>query len=118
MKTDKLNENQFGFRPLTNTTAALKAAIDKIRQKKTDGLMTLAVSIDIKAAFDNAWWPTLFHRLRLIDCPSNIYGLILNYTTDRTIILDHAGCRVSKTMCKDCIQGSACGPTLWNIILD
>ncbi|XP_045454212.1 uncharacterized protein LOC123663588 [Melitaea cinxia] len=118
MKTDKLNENQFGFRPLTSTTAALKAAIDRIRQNKTDGLMTLAVSLDIKAAFDNAWWPALFHRLRLIDCPSNIYGLIHNYTTDRTVTLDHAGCRVSKTMTKGCIQGSACGPILWNIILD
>ncbi|CAH2084339.1 unnamed protein product [Euphydryas editha] len=118
MKTDKLSERQYGFRPLTSTTTALKAAIDYIRNAKSDGLLTLAVSLDIKAAFDNAWWPALFHRLQLIDCPSNIYGLLLNYTTDRTVTLDHAGSRVSKTMTKGCIQGSACGPILWNVILD
>ncbi|XP_061383025.1 uncharacterized protein LOC133320098 [Danaus plexippus] len=33
-------------------------------------------------------------------------------------MLDHSGSRVSKTMSKGCIQGSTCGPHLWNIILD
>ncbi|CAH2084118.1 unnamed protein product [Euphydryas editha] len=106
MKFDKLSERQFGFRPLTNTTAALSAAISAIEQARSNGLLTIAVSLDIKAAFDNAWWPALFHRLRLIDCPSNICGLIRSYTTDRTVTLDHAGSRVSKTMTKGCIQGS------------
>lgn len=117
-KAGKLNDRQYGFKPQTNTTAALRAAIDQIKTDKNNGLMTVAVSLDIKAAFDNAWWPALFHRLRHIDCPSNIYRLILSYTTDRTVILDHAGSRISKTMSKGCIQGSACGPVLWNIILD
>ncbi|CAG5057083.1 unnamed protein product [Parnassius apollo] len=73
---------------------------------------------DIKAAFDNAWWPALFHRLRHIQCPNNIFGLIQDYVRDRKVILDHAGRRVTKTMSKGCIQGSTCGPVLWNIILD
>ncbi|XP_045458125.1 uncharacterized protein LOC123668438 [Melitaea cinxia] len=118
MTTDKLSERQYGFRPLTSTTAALKAAIDYITKTKSDGLLTLAISLDIKAAFDNAWWPSLLNRLRLIGCPSNIYGLVLDYTTDRTVTLDYAGARVSKPMTKGCIQGSTCGPILWNVILD
>ncbi|CAG9572033.1 unnamed protein product [Danaus chrysippus] len=117
-KAGKLSKKQFGFRPQTNTTAAIHAAIDLIKQAKTDKLLTVAVSLDIKAAFDNAWWPALFHRLRHIGCPRNIYGLILSYTNQRTVMLDHAGCRASKTMSKGCIQGSTCGPHLWNIILD
>lgn len=46
------------------------------------------------------------------------YGLISNYLTNRTVILDHAGARVSKVMTKGCVQGSACGPVLWNLVLD
>ncbi|CAG4959997.1 unnamed protein product [Parnassius apollo] len=44
---------------------------------------------------------------------------ILNRLCPRSeVILDHAGRRVIKTMSKGCIQGSTCGPVLWNIILD
>ncbi|CAG5032590.1 unnamed protein product [Parnassius apollo] len=41
-----------------------------------------------------------------------------DYVRDWKVILDHAGRRVTKTMSKGCIQGSTCGPVLWNIILD
>ncbi|XP_061382538.1 uncharacterized protein LOC133320015 [Danaus plexippus] len=112
-KAGKLSKKQFGFRPQTSTTAAVYAAIDSIKRSQIDKLLTV-----IKAAFDNAWWPALFHRLRHIGCPLNIYGLIHSYTQNRTVMLDHSGSRVSKTMSKGCIQGSTCGPHLWNIILD
>lgn len=117
-KSRKLNDRQYGFRPQTNTTAAISDAIRTIQRAKTEKQITIAVSLDIKAAFDNAWWPALYHRLRLIDCPSNIYGLIHQYTQDRKVTLDYGGSRVSKEMTKGCIQGSTCGPTLWNIGLD
>lgn len=112
------NERQFGFREQTSTVQAIENAIRLIRQAKTDKQLVVAVSLDIKAAFDNAWWPALFHRLRRMNCPKNIYGLIEDYVRDREVRLDHAGERVSKRMTKGCIQGSACGPILWNIILD
>ncbi|XP_045541201.1 uncharacterized protein LOC123722730 [Papilio machaon] len=32
--------------------------------------------------------------------------------------MEHAGARVTKSMTKGCVQGSTCGPILWNIILD
>lgn len=85
VKTDKLSEKQLRFRPLTSTTTALKTAIDHIKRTKSEGLLTLAISLDIKAAFDNARWPSLLNRLRLIGCPSNIYGLKQSYITDRTV---------------------------------
>ncbi|CAK1587362.1 unnamed protein product [Parnassius mnemosyne] len=97
---------------------AIDTALDVIRRAKDNGLLVIAFSLDIKAAFDNAWWPALFHGLRTINCPRNIYGLIRSYVRNRMVTLDHAGVRVTIMMTKGCIQGSACGPVLWNIILD
>lgn len=117
-KNGKANERQFGFREQKNTTSAINTALDKVRTAKRDKQLVLAVSLDIKAAFDNAWWPALFERLRRLGCPQNIFKLILSYVQDRKVILDHAGERVTKITSKGCIQGSACGPVFWNIILD
>lgn len=117
-KLGLLNSRQFGFKEQTNTTAALDNALRVVRDAKLNKELVLAVSLDIKAAFDNAWWPALFHRLQHLQCPKNILGLIHSYFKNREVTLDHAGARITKTMSKGCIQGSACGPLMWNIILD
>lgn len=62
-KLGLLNSRQFGFKEQTNTTAALDNALRVVREAKLNKELVLAVSLDIKAAFDNAWWPALFHRL-------------------------------------------------------
>ncbi|CAH2080073.1 unnamed protein product, partial [Iphiclides podalirius] len=108
-----MNKNQFGFREQTNTCEAIHTALSKIKDAKSHNQLSIAISLDIKAAFDNAWWPSLFHRLRHINCPNNIFGLVQDYVRNREVILDHAGERATKTMSKGCIQGSACGPILW-----
>ncbi|XP_060804988.1 uncharacterized protein LOC106141549 [Amyelois transitella] len=115
---NSLNTNQFGFREQTSTTDALGKALEVIRTAKSNGRQVVAVSLDIKAAFDNAWWPALFKRLQHIKCPKNIYHLIRNYVTDRIVTLNYADGEASKSMSKGCVQGSACGPVFWNLILD
>ncbi|XP_052758208.1 uncharacterized protein LOC128202324 [Galleria mellonella] len=112
------NPRQFGFKPLTSTTDALQHAINCITEAQSAGDQVVAVSLDIRAAFDNAWWPALFSRLKRINCPRNLYNLVLNYTKDRRVILDYGTATIQKNMSKGCIQGSACGPSLWNLILD
>ena len=78
----------------------------------------VGVSLDIKAAFDNAWWPALHERLRESRCPSNIHRLIQSYLQEREVTLSLADSQVTKPMTKGCVQGSVCGPTFWNLILD
>lgn len=117
-RAGKLNSRQFGFKEQTNTTAAISTALEVVRSAKQRKQLVVAVSLDIKAAFDNAWWPALFEGLRRIGCPRNIFGLIESYVEDREAVLDYANERVTKKLSKGCIQGSACGPNLWNIVLD
>ncbi|CAK1549481.1 unnamed protein product [Leptosia nina] len=112
------NPRQFGFKQQTSTSKAIITALDLIRSKKARGEHVIAVSLDIKAAFDNAWWPAVFARLRHYDCPSNIYYILLNYIQNRTVGIDFSDISVTKTMRRGCVQGSVCGPTMWNLIMD
>lgn len=117
-KANLSNPLQFGFKELTSTTDALNTAISKIKEAKKNKKLVIAISLDIKAAFDNAWWPVLFKRLKRIKCPKNLYKIILNYVQNRRVILNYADITVSKIMSRGCIQGSVCGPLFWNLILD
>ncbi|RVE51677.1 hypothetical protein evm_003649 [Chilo suppressalis] len=117
-REESLNKNQYGFREQVSTVDALENALNTIKTAKSGKKEVAAISLDIKAAFDNAWWPALFERLKHISCPKNIYKLVQGYFTDRQVSLSYANCTASKTMTKGCVQGSACGPTFWNLILD
>lgn len=118
VRRNKLSSQQFGFTEQTSTSDALRAAINEIKDAKSRGMQVMAVSLDIKAAFDNAWWPALLNQLRQKGCPANIMNLVRHYLQDREVELTYAGEKVFKSMTKGCVQGSVCGPTFWNIILD
>ncbi|XP_072946175.1 uncharacterized protein [Epargyreus clarus] len=117
-KYEYSNPLQFGFKEQTSTTDALSKAIERISEAKSNKHLVIAISLDIQAAFDNAWWPMIFKRLKHIQCPKNLYSLILNYIKDRKVSLNYADVTVSKNMSRGCIQGSVCGPMFWNLILD
>lgn len=117
-KNNKSNSLQFGFKQQTSTTDALKKIIDMITAAKTSKQLVIAISLDIQAAFDNAWWPLLFKRLKQAQCPQNLYKIILSYIQNRKVSLNYADTTQTKVMTRGCIQGSVCGPLFWNIILD
>ena len=95
------------------------AQIDPFAQDaRSKKKQVIGVSLDIKAASDNAWWPALQERLRESGCARNIYRLIQSYLQGREVSLSLADSLVTKSITKGCVQGSLCGPTFWNLILD
>ena len=116
--TKSWNSRQFGFRQQTSTSDALRTLVNMIKDARSSRRQVVGVSLDIKAAFDNAWWPALHERLRRTGVASNLHSLIRSYLSDRTVTLAFADSQVKKTMTKGCVQGSVCGPTFWNLILD
>ena len=112
------NDRQFGFKEQRSTMDALHTAIQFIKDAKRSKHQVIGVSLDIKAAFDNAWWPCLKEGLRKSNCPRNIFVVIKSYLTERRVSLNYGDASVFKTMSKGCVQGSVCGPTFWNLILD
>lgn len=113
-----LCSGQYGFKQQTSTVMAINNALDIINNARSNKEHVIAVSLDIKSAFDNAWWPAIFQKLRSINCPNNIFSLLRNYIENRIVQINFADSSVSKTMTRGCIQGSVCGPTLWNLLLD
>lgn len=119
MSTDRtFSENQYGFRAQTSTTHALRDAFGLVTRAKAAGKQVIAISLDIQAAFDNAWWPAIFHRLKAVNCPSNLYMLIVSYLSERRVQMVYADVSQTKQINKGCIQGSVCGPFFWNLIMD
>jgi len=82
-----LNENQYGFFPQKSTidaALATKGFIWETLQKKNCVIM---VSLDVRGAFDAAWWPSIPSNLHDFCCPKNLYTLSLNYFSDRVATL-------------------------------
>ena len=111
-----LNENQYGFLPQKSTidvAVAVKGfSRENLQQKNCVGM----VSLDVKGAFDAAWWPSILSNLRDLRCPKNLYNLSLNYFSDRVASLHVNTHTVKRTLTKSCPQGSCCGPGYWNIM--
>jgi len=51
--------------------AVKEFAEERLRQ----GLITILVSLGVKAAFDAAWWPCILKTLQEFNCPRNLYYL-------------------------------------------
>jgi hypothetical protein len=96
----------------------LALALTLPKESKNNKKLVTAISLDIKGAFDHAWWPALLNRLLQIRCPKNIFSIIKNYIKDRTIELNYCDSTSTKTLTRGCVQGSVLGPLIWNIIMD
>ena len=77
---------------------------------------TVIVSLDVKGAFDAAWWPSILKQLRELKCPKNLYNLPASYFSNRKATLSINNYKTEKAVQKGCPQGSFCGPGFWNVI--
>ena len=75
----------------------------------------MLVSLDIKSAFDAAWWFNILKSLQEFGCPRNLYYLTKNYLSQRTAILSTNTIKLERQITKGCPQGFCCRPGLWNI---
>jgi hypothetical protein len=91
---------------------AVKDFIDKALTK---GHIVALVSLDVKGAFDAAWWPSILEALKDFQCPKNLYNLTRNYFSDRSAFISTNSMSIEKTVNKGCPQGSCSGPRYWNI---
>jgi hypothetical protein len=106
-----LNYNQFGFTPK-------KSAIDAALAVKEylEGHIAVLISLDVKGAFDAAWWPGILETLKEFNCPKNyLYSLAESYFSERTAVLTTSSIQMEREVTKGCPQGSCWGPRFWNI---
>ncbi|CAK1589382.1 unnamed protein product [Parnassius mnemosyne] len=117
-KDERMNQRQYGFTPQRSTEDALYDTITLIKNGLKKKEIVILVSLDIEGAFDNAWWPAIITELRNKQVEPTMLKLIISYLSDREINLNYANENITLKTNKGCIQGSTCGPMLWNIQLD
>jgi hypothetical protein len=114
-QTEYLSDSQYGFTPQKSTTDAAMAVKQFIEPELEKGKVVIMASLDVKGAFDAAWWPAILKGLRDAKCPQNLYRLTQDYFRERRAIISFNSNTVEKNITKGCPQGSCCGPGLWNI---
>ena len=60
-----LNSNQYGFMPQSGTVEAVMAVKEFIGETLNHKNCISVVSLDVRGAFDAAWWPSILLNLTL-----------------------------------------------------
>jgi len=84
---DFLNTHQYGFTPQKGTTDVAMEIKNYVMKGLADGEVIALISLDVKGAFDAAFWPSILNGLRACDCPKNLYNLTKSYFSNCTAIL-------------------------------
>jgi hypothetical protein len=64
-----LNGNLYGFLPQKSTIDAVLAVKSFIRENLLQKSCVVMVGLDVRGAFDAAWWPCILSNLRDLRCP-------------------------------------------------
>ena len=91
----------------------VKEFADESLRTNQDIILT---SLDVKGAFNAAWWPAIISALKEMNCPKNLFKLTLDYFNERKAILQQNDITIVREVTKGCPQGSCCGPGFWNIL--
>jgi len=76
---------QYGFREGFSTVDALYAVTNHIRDKTREGKMVLAVSLDIKNAFNSLFWAAIRWALEYKKFPDHFCRVLDFYLSDRWV---------------------------------
>ena len=112
---DLLNYNQFGFTPKKSAIDAALAVKEFLAEGMREGHIKILVGLDVKVAFDAAWWPSILKTLKEFKCPQNFYSIVKSYFSERTVIFSANSIQTESDVSKGCPQDSCCGPGFWNI---
>ena len=67
-----MNTNQYGVTPRRSTIDAAMAVKDYVEEGLVAGELILLISLDVKCAFDVAWWSSILIGLEACGCPKNL----------------------------------------------
>jgi hypothetical protein len=114
--SDLFNDNQYGNTPQRGTVDEAMEVKNFIEESLRLKQCTVIVSLDVKGAFDAAWWPSILKQLQELKCPKNLYNLSACYFSNRKATLLINNYKMEKEVWRGCPQGSCCDPGFWNIM--
>jgi hypothetical protein len=66
-----MNPNHCGFTPKKTATDTALTIKEYIEEGMREGHIAILVSLDVKGAFDTAWWPSILNALKNVIVQKN-----------------------------------------------
>ena len=63
---------------------------------------TSIFSLDVRGAFDAAWWPSILYSLKELKCPKKLFNLSRRYFSNRTAALRGNTLKIGKPVTIGC----------------
>lgn len=113
-----LHPHQFGFTHNKSSTLALYNLVSHLQTLKSNGRISLLISLDFSGAFDSLCYPFVLHFLQMHQCPCNLYNLLYSFFKNRIVsYITQDKHQINKDVSVGCPQGSPLSPLLWNILI-
>jgi len=113
-----LSSNQFGFRRGLSTDDAVIMLKNTARTAVNRYETCVAVSLDIKNAFNSIGWNYVATTLAEWDVPAYLQKILQSYFHERNAEIDCPGGKILFPITCGVPQGSVVGPMLWNLTYD
>jgi len=68
------------------------------------GYIAILVSLNVRDAFDAAWWPSILKTLKEFNCPKNLHNLAKSYFSKRSATLCKNSIQMERDVSNDCPQ--------------
>jgi hypothetical protein len=107
--------NQYGFMPQKSTIDANMAVKRFVEPALTAGDILVLISLDVKDAFNAAFWPSILNGLKDYNCSKNFYNLSKSFFSNRSAVISSNNIVIHKKVTKGTPQGFCSGPGYWNI---
>jgi hypothetical protein len=105
----RLSDKQFGFRKGRGTIEAIDKAVESLKKANTESKHAIMVALDIKSAFNSAWYPTLVQLLTRSGCPGDLERAIADFLQNRSVTSEGVTVMTSRSCHRDHVWGPSCG---------